>query len=220
MNLAPVIINFKTYEQTIGKKAIEVARKIDSLEDSRIALAVQAADISAVENAVKNISVFAQHIDGVGFGQFTGHVHVDSAKEAGAAGTLLNHSENQIPIEEIKKSVEAAKKAGLQICICADTPEKSKEVAQLNPDTVAIEPPELIGSGISVSNAKPEIVTDTIKLVKEVSDVPVYCGAGVSTKEDVEKSMELGAKGVLLASAVTKAEHPEKVTKELLSGLD
>ena len=74
----------------------------------------------------------------------------------------------------------------------------------------------MIGSGVSVSNAKPEIVTETIKKIKAVNDmIPVLCGAGVSNAEDVKKALGLGVDGILLASAFVKAEDPKK----FLSGL-
>jgi len=220
MNLPKIILNFKAYEQNVGKNAVEVAKKIDALGDDRIALAVQAADIAPVSNVVQHVSVYAQHIDAADFGKFTGQVHARSVKEAGASGTLLNHSEIQISMDKIKNGVLAAKKEGLQVCICADTPEKTREVASMGGDIVAVEQRELIGTGVSVSQANPKVVTDAIQLVKEVSDVLVYCGAGVTTKEDVQKAIELGTSGVILASALIRTPRPDKVSRELLDGLD
>ena len=49
--------------------------------------------------------------------------------------------------------------------------------------------------------------------------IPVLCGAGVKTRADVEKAMELGAAGILLASGVVKAEDPGAVLTELVRGL-
>jgi triosephosphate isomerase len=43
----------------------------------------------------------------------------------------------------------------------------------------------------------------------------VLCGAGVSSKEDVKKALELGAQGVLLASAFVKAPDPKAFLSEL-----
>ncbi|OYR75763.1 hypothetical protein DJ71_18755, partial [Halorubrum sp. E3] len=49
--------------------------------------------------------------------------------------------------------------------------------------------------------------------------VDVFCGAGVSTGEDVSTAGELGAAGVLLASGVAKADDPEAVLEDLVSGI-
>ena len=71
-----------------------------------------------------------------------------------------------------------------------------------------------------MSSANPEIITNTINFVKEVSEnVPVLCGAGVNSAEDTRKSVELGAKGVLVASAVMESEYPEESIRELIRGL-
>jgi triosephosphate isomerase len=49
--------------------------------------------------------------------------------------------------------------------------------------------------------------------------VRVLCGAGVNSGEDVATALKLGADGVLLASAVTKASDPAAVLANLLSQL-
>jgi triosephosphate isomerase len=93
-------------------------------------------------------------------------------------------------------------------------------VAALGPDFLAVEPPELIGGNISVSTAKPEIVSGSVQRVHKVNDkVKVLCGAGVKSGKDVAKSLELGAEGVLLASWVVTAKDVVAVMKDLLAGL-
>jgi len=83
----------------------------------------------------------------------------------------------------------------------------SAAAAALKPDMIAIEPPELIGSGIPVSKAKPEVVSGTIDLVRQVNrDVVVLCGAGITRGEDVEAALKLGTEGVLVASGIVKAK--------------
>jgi triosephosphate isomerase len=81
----------------------------------------------------------------------------------------------------------------------------------MKPDYIAVEPRELIGGKISVSQARPELISDTVKAVK----TKVLCGAGINTRQDVKKALKLGAKGVLVASAVAKSKNPGKVLKEL-----
>jgi triosephosphate isomerase len=82
----------------------------------------------------------------------------------------------------------------------------------MKPDITSVEPPELIGSGISVSKAKPEIVTDTVKLVKSVDPkMTILCGAGISTADDVAIALKLGTRGVLVASGIVKAKDPYSV---------
>jgi len=62
-----------------------------------------------------------------------------------------------------------------------------------------------IGSGLGISNPH------HIRLIREAVDVPVILDAGIGTASDAALAMELGCDGVLLASAVTRAEDPERM---------
>lgn len=214
-----LLINLKTYEQGTGENALRIAKSSDSLANSEveIILSVQPTDIKTISDSVK-IPVFSQHVDPIKYGSNTGWILPESVKSAGATGTLLNHSERQTDLETIRRSLARCRELGLRIVVCAGTPDKAKEVASLKPDYIAIEPPELIGGDISVSKAKPEVITQSIEKVNSVESIPVLCGAGVKDKEDVKKAMELGAKGILVASGVVKSENPEEAIKDLLEG--
>jgi triosephosphate isomerase len=214
-----LLINLKTYEEGTGKNALSLARTAASLanEDVEIILAAQPMDIRAVTESV-SIPVFAQHIDPVTYGSRTGWILPEAVKAAGAKGTLLNHSERRIDIETIKKSLARCREAGLTTVVCAETPEKAKEIAALHPDYIAIEPPELIGGDISVSKARPEVITESVEKVNSVARIPVLCGAGVKDAEDVRKAIELGAKGILVASGVIKTKNQKEAIIDLLKG--
>jgi triosephosphate isomerase len=148
-------------------------------------------------------------------GGFTGHILAESVKEAGAVGTLINHSERQLKLSEIDELVKLAHEKGLLSCVCANNPNVSAAVAALKPDIMAVEPPELIGTGIPVSKAKPEIITSTVKLVRKTnSDVILLCGAGISHGEDVTAALRLGTQGVLVASGIVKAKDPYAIMHE------
>jgi triosephosphate isomerase len=209
-----VLINFKTYLEATGEKAVELARLVEkaSLEtDVCMGLAPQHTDIFRVAEAV-SVPVFAQHIDPVEAGSHTGHVLAEAVKEAGAIGTLINHSERQLRLSSIAAIVKRTRELQMVSVICANTPEVSMAVAGLNPEMIAIEPPELIGTGIPVSKAKPEVVTDTIELVRKVNQrVTILCGAGITSGEDVAAALRLGTEGVLVASGVVKAKDPYNV---------
>lgn len=162
--------------------------------------------------------VFSQHVDPFEPGACTGFIIPSGIKAAGAKGSLVNHSEHRIGTENVGKIVSLLKQNGLESIVCGENSAECAELAKFGPDWIAVEPPELIGSGISVSKAKPEVISSTIEAVHASnSTVKVLCGAGISTKEDVEKSLELGAKGVLLASAYVKAKEPVKFLQEFAS---
>lgn len=212
-----ILVNFKTYLEATGKGAVELARiaeKVSRETQVPICVAPQFTDLAAVASKV-DIPVFAQHIDPIEPGSQTGYVLADAVKEAGAVGTLINHSERQLKLSEIDAAIKIAREKGLVSVVCANNQSVSAAVAALKPDMVAVEPPELIGTGISVSKAKPEVVTATIKLVREVNPtVTILCGAGVSNGEDVAVALRLGTQGVLVASAVVKAKDPYRVLME------
>jgi triosephosphate isomerase len=138
----------------------------------------------------------------------------ESVKAAGADGTLVNHSERPLPLIDIDKAVQLAKQAGLATVVCAGTARLAAAVALLEPDMVTIEPPELIGTGRAVSKENPDIVTDSVKRIREVNQsVAILCGAGITTGEDVSAALKLGTTGILVASGVVKAPRPEDVMR-------
>ena len=211
-----VVVNFKTYGEGSGGNSEKLAR---SLAVNGVILAVQNADIYRVCSNVK-VPVFAQHVDPVGCGQFTGKDEAGTLKANGASGVLINHSEDKVSVKSIRDCINIARKAGLTTVVCIDKPGMARAVAMMGPDMIAIEPPELIGTGISVSKAKPQVITKTVDAVKKANkNVDVLCGAGISTKEDVRKAMDLGCSGVLVASAIVTAKRPDKVMREFLSVL-
>jgi len=59
-----------------------------------------------------------------------------------------------------------------------------------------------IGSGLGIRNAH------NIQLIVEQATVPVILDAGIGTASDAALAMELGCDGVLLASAITRAQDP------------
>jgi triosephosphate isomerase len=216
-----IILNFKCYHEAIGSNAIKLARiaeKISGDTGLTIIVAPTFVDIQKVVSEV-SIPVFSQHIDPVNMGSFTGFIPPEVVKEAGAIGTLINHSERKLLLADIDASVSRAKEAGLYTCVCTNNSSVSAAAASLEPTIVAVEPPELIGSGRSVSKTKPEVVTSTVKSIRKVnSSVKILCGAGITTGEDVRAAIRLGTDGVLLASAFTKAVDPMKVLGELANG--
>ena len=176
-----------------------------------IGLAPQFCDIEAVSSKV-SLPVFAQHIDPVKPGAYTGHVTAESVKAAGATGTILNHSERMLRLTDIESALDEARKAELLTVACAGTARLAAAISISEPDMVAIEPPELIGSGRAVSKTRPEIVSESVSMIRSINKkVKILCGAGISSGEDVYAALELGAEGVLVASGVVKAAKPEKV---------
>jgi triosephosphate isomerase len=209
-------VNFKTYLESTGQRAVELARqaqKVNKETGVTMVVAPQLADLARVAQAVE-IPVFAQHIDPIKPGSNTGHVLAESVHEAGAVGTLINHSERQLKLADIDAIIKLTREKGLVSCVCANNPSVSAAIAALKPDIVSIEPPELIGTGIPVSKAQPQVVTNTVNLVHKIEpSMTILCGAGISQGEDVSVSLKLGAQGVLVASGIVKAKDPYSVMR-------
>jgi len=210
-----IIINFKSYAKATGNEAEELNRKIEKARkrtEKEIVVSPATVDLNRIESE----KMFSQHIDPVNPGSQTGHTTIESVKEAGAEGTLLNHSEKRLDSDTIKESVLMAREKDITTVVCAQNPEECGKYAEFDPDYLAYEPPELIGGDVSVSSAKPELIEEA---VSEAGDVPVLTGAGIKSRKDVEKSKELGCEGVLVASGVVKAEDPFEEVLELCEGL-
>lgn len=183
-----------------------------------IAVAVQAMDLSAVAVAVE-IPVFAQHTDAIAYGSHTGKILPETARNAGAQGTLLNHSENRFrDFAELGKAIQRAKEAGLFVVCCAETADEGKEIMEkYAPHLIAVEPPELIGGDISVSTARPELIAEA---VEKIGGGKVLVGAGIKNGEDVRIALKLGAVGVLVASGITKAKNPQAAINDLVMPME
>jgi len=212
-----VLVNLKTYPCDAVGVASAAADVADDT-DARVAVAPQAADLGAV--AETGVETWAQHVSPHDHGSHTGSTLAATVADAGATGTLLNHSERRLKLADIDGGLRAAEDTGLDTIVCANNPRQIAAAATLGPDMVAVEPPELIGSGTPVSRADPDIVREAVAAADEVNPpVPVLCGAGISTGDDVEAAADLGAEGVLLASGVAKADDPESVLRDLVSSV-
>jgi triosephosphate isomerase len=212
-----VIVNLKGY----ACDAVEIATAAADVADTtgaRIAVAPQTAHIERV--AATGVETWAQHVSPVEHGSHTGSTLAESVASAGATGTLLNHSERRLKLADIDNAVRAAERANLETVVCANNPSQIGAVTALSPDMVAVEPPELIGTGTPVSQADPDIVRDAVEAATSVDEsVPVLCGAGISSGDDAAAAADLGSEGVLLASGVAKADDPQAALADLVSEL-
>jgi triosephosphate isomerase len=210
-----VLVNLKAYPcDPVG--VAEAAHDVAESTGVRIAIAPQAAQLSAVADT--GVETWAQHVSPVEHGSHTGSTLAEAAADAGAVGTLLNHSENRLKLADIDAGLTAAERTDLETIVCANNPDQIGAAAALGPDAVAVEPPELIGTGTPVSKADPDIVRDAVEAAAAVDEsVDVLCGAGISTGEDLDAAGDLGAEGVLLASGVAKADDPKAALEDLVA---
>ncbi len=214
-----IMVNYKTYGSSIGDNAVKTTLTIEENCNENWAVAPQVADVRMVSEKTE-LPVLSQHIDAVKPGSNTGHMLLETMVDSGVEGTLINHSEMRLKLSDIEYIVRRCKEKEIETIVCANNPDVAASAAALNPGFVAYEPPELIGGDVSVSSAKPEVVEEAVKKVKDVNqEVKVLCGAGVKNGEDVKAALELGTEGVLLASGLVKADDKEKVIKDLEKGI-
>lgn len=219
-NTPVVILNFKTYLESSGDNALKLAKALENAsEESGVNMVAvpQAIDIYRIKMET-NVPILSQHIDAISPGGHTGSNLFESFLSAEIDGSLLNHSECRMNLADISAIVKKLNDNNLISCVCTNNVETSVAAATLNPDYVAVEPPELIGTGIPVSQAEPEIVKGTVSKVKSINkNIKVLCGAGISNGEDMAAAIELGAEGVLLASGIIKSKSPKDALLDLVS---
>jgi triosephosphate isomerase len=215
----PLIINFKNYEEVSADRAIELAETARQVAEKLQIEIVLAPPHPVLALIAKNIEipVICQHVDDEKIGPSTGFIVPEIAKSYGAIGSLINHSEHRMEMSSIARLVERLRKLSMISIVCAQEPQEVVYLSSLNPDFIAIEPPELIGSGRAVSKENPAIIAKSIEGAGSHSSI--ICGAGISDKDDVSKAIELGSKGILVASGVIKASSWEKKITELASGM-
>ena len=215
----PLIINFKNYEEVSGDRAIKLAdsaRQVAENMQLEIVLAPPHPVLALVAKEIR-IPVICQHVDDEKTGPSTGFLIPEIAKSYGVVGSLINHSEHRMEKSSISRLVERLRKLDMVSIVCAQEPQEVVEISNLEPDFIAIEPPELIGSGRAVSKENPTIITKSIEGAGSRSSI--ICGAGISDKDDVSKAMDLGSQGILVASGVIKAASWEKKIAELASAM-
>ncbi|MEM4303855.1 MAG: triose-phosphate isomerase [Candidatus Caldarchaeum sp.] len=217
-----IILNFKSFKEALGSQGLELAKIADKVSsETGVQLAV-CPTFTDLERVVRHVSipVLAQHCDPHQPGPFTGSVVAEALKAVGVAGSLLNHSERRMKLSDLALSVARLRQNDMLSVVCADDVAAAVAAAMMKPDALAVEPPELIGTGMSVSKVKPEVVSEVVERVKSVSpNVVVLCGAGVSTADDVKRAVMLGAEGLLLSSAYVKSSNPENLLREMCSAL-
>ena len=216
-----LLLNLKAYPEHLGAGAVHTAKLLERLGREfgvATAIAPPVPDLALVAHAV-TIPVLSQHVDPGEAGPRTGYVPVEAIEAAGARGSLVNHSEHPMATADIEDAVRRLSARGLIAVVCAASVPVARRLAETHAPFLAVEPPELIGGDRAVSTASPEVVSGTVTAVHALSPATrVLCGAGVHDRRDVARALELGAEGVLVASAVTRAPDAERAIRELLAG--
>ena len=224
------ILNTKNYPDISGERFDALSKIFEGLaeeEEYRFGieffLSVPAFTISHTTQKYSKIRVLAQHVDDAEMGATTGFLVPQMARSFGARGSLINHSEHRLPIDQIQNIVKKLREMNLISIVCARDDVEVRRFSEFSPDFIAIEPPELIGTGVAVSKARPELIRDSRKMLESSkprdSFTKLICGAGIVDGNDARSAVELGAEGILVASGVIKAADWRGKISELASGI-
>jgi len=215
------IINCKNYDEISGEKIIKlakVAQRISKKYKIPIAIAPPHHLIPLITKF--NVIVLAQHLDDKKVGSTTGFMVPEIAKKSKINGSLINHSEHRISEKEVKNLVKRLKHLKLKTILCVKSVNEAKKYVKLNPSFIAIEPPELIGTGKAISSERPYLITKAVDSVKSAKNsTKLLCGAGIVSGNDVTRAKQLGSKGILVASGIVKAKNWEKIIDEFSRAL-
>lgn len=213
------IFNPKSY--LYGEELLEfvdVAEDLSSKKEVTIFLTAPYADLHAVSQKSKNVIVTAQHMDSLKPGQGMGHILPESLYAAGVRATFLNHAENPMLLSDLSKAIERANELGILTIACADSIQEAKAIAMLNPDIILCEPTELIGTG---QTSDDDYIEKTNKAIKDINpDILVMQAAGISTADDVFRTISLGADGTGCTSGIVKAEKPKQMLIDMVEAAE
>ena len=213
------IINYKNYEEISGLKAAKLASIADKIS-KKYKVKIAIAPPHHLLGVKYSGPILAQHTDNAKVGSTTGFVIPELLKKSKISGSLINHSEHRIPSKEIEELISRFRNLGLISVVCVQDIKEATKYAKLNPDYIAIEPPELIGSGKAVSTERPELITESVKAVKSAKNsTKLLCGAGIVSGNDVRKAIELGSAGILVASGIIKAKNWNAIVDEFAKAM-
>jgi thiazole synthase len=128
---------------------------------------------------------------------------------------VLGDAQSLFPdVRETLRAAERLVADGFQVMVyTSDDPIVARDLESLG--CVAIMPlASLIGSGMGIVNPW------NLRLVLEAAKVPVLVDAGVGTASDAAVAMELGCAGVLMNTAIAKAQDPVRMARAMRLAVD
>lgn len=215
------VINCKNYEEIAGDNIVKFVKTVEKVSKKYGVKIVVAPPQHLVGLVSKSkIPIISQHVDVSKIGSTTGFVVPELLKKSGVKGSLINHSEHRISSKDVSFLVTKMRDLKMISIVCVKDVCEAKKYSKLNPDYIAIEPPELIGSGKAVSKEKPDLIIKAANAIKGTNNkTKLLCGAGIVSGEDVSAAVSLGSKGILVASGIIKAKNWKKIIEEFAQNM-
>lgn len=217
-----IFVNFKTLEEASGEKGIALLKNLEEVSkivSFPIIPCVSPIFLSEAVSLNVSLPLWVQSVSPFSYGAHTGSILAEDAKRLGAKGVLLNHSENKIQdFEILKKTLAHVRETGLEVLVFAQDEIELEKIAELNPNFLCYEPPELVGSTTdSVSNSHPDVIKKAVEIANRFS-LPLIVGAGIHTEEDIRIALSFGAAGFAIATSIVKALDPKEEILKLAKG--
>jgi triosephosphate isomerase len=143
----------------------------------------------------------------------------EAIKAAGAAGVVLNHVEHRLSGDELARTIRRADEVGLATMVCADDVEGAVLIAELAPNIIVVESPELIGTGSGGERDSATIAATDRAIWLVNPEIRVLHGAGIGSARDVFGVIAAGAQATGSSSGIFKAPDPEAVLGEMIKAV-
>lgn len=205
-----------------GPEMLRVARCADELSREyqvQVIIDPQYVDIPVIAQQVQRALVFAPHMDSIAPGRGQGAVLPEAIKAAGATGVVLNHVEHRLSGDELARTIRRADEVGLATMVCADDVEEAVSIAELAPNIIVVESPELIGTGSGGDRDNAAIAATDRAIWLVNPEIRVLHGAGIGSARDVFGVIAAGAQATGSSSAIFTAPDPEAVLGEMIKAV-
>ena len=220
LKLEPPFFEIGPKNYLYGDQILDLARIADEAAakfDVRVIYTTPYADIRRVAENVKNLKVFAPHMDDIPVGRGLACVLGESLKAAGAVGVMLNHAERPLPSSTLVRTLNRARELDLMTIVCADSMAETRAIAQMHPDLMITEPTELIGTGVAADMSYVATSVDAIMNIDP--NIGILVGGGISNGTDVYNTIMAGADATGSSSGIVKAADPGAMVYEMLEAL-
>jgi triosephosphate isomerase len=211
------IVGPKAY--MFGPDILQLAMRADELSrryDVQIIIDPQYVDIPIIAQHVRRALVFAQHMDSLKQGPGQGSVLPEALRAAGAVGVVLNHFERRLTQEELACTMRRADEVGLATIVCADDTEAAVAVAELEPNGIVLESPDLIGTGRGTESTRATVGDSNRAIWRVNREIRVVYGGGIGCPKDVYDVIAAGAQGTGSSSAIPQASDPQAMLEAMV----
>ena len=205
-----------------GEQSVELAVAADRAAqkyDVDVIYTALCTDIAAIAAVTRRLMVFAQHMDSLAPGRGIGRALPEALAAAGAKGTMLNHAERPLKLSEIQSCIKRADAVGMATLVCADTFEQACAVAQLSPNMILAESPELIGGGKRTKEDAELVCRINAEIAQIDPSIKVMHSAGIKDGADVYDVIYNGADATGSSSGIIKAADPAAMAEEMIAAV-